>query len=175
MGSWGVKVTESDYGLDLLAVVTENHLHKAGYKNFNVKEALKLLKEHILAGIKRTNAGCSEEEMDFYIGVTYPGRYGQAVTLIAECLVEFFSSGGFVVGSYNKATRKLTEKQVIEFIFSKDDLAALLKDLQSVLDPKHDFFCSWEDSDYFEEWKSHIDGLCESLENKIAEYGKSTE
>ncbi len=37
MGSWGVKATESDYGLDLLAVITDKHLCKNGYNRFNVK------------------------------------------------------------------------------------------------------------------------------------------
>jgi hypothetical protein len=171
MGSWGVKATESDYGLNMLAIVSDKLLSKDGYKRFNVKDALELLKEHVITGIKRANYGCSEVEMEFYISDAFPERYGQAVTLIAECLYEFFDSGAFVTSDYDNGTKKLTEHRVTKFTFNRDDLTALLNGLQRILNPEHAVSRTWEDSDSFNGWQAHINSLCESIEKQISSNG----
>lgn len=43
MGTWGITVRESDYGLDLLDLLILQQLKEADFAIFNVSEAIKLL------------------------------------------------------------------------------------------------------------------------------------
>ena len=35
------------------------------------------------------------------------------------------------------------------------------------IDSNHAIYSSWKDSDYFDEWLSHVNLLCKSLKNQI--------
>lgn len=87
-----------------------------------------------------------------HMSVTFPYRYNHAVMLIAECLADCFCTGELLT----------------EFIFTAADLSNLLADQQNLLDPKDDLYSSWEESDYFDDWQSHVKMLCESLKKQIA-------
>ena len=44
MGSWGITMRESDYGLDLLATIVATQLKVADFSTFNVTDALEVIK-----------------------------------------------------------------------------------------------------------------------------------
>lgn len=165
MGSWGVKATESDYGLDLLDVVIKEQLRKANFINFNVKEALQLLREHIIKEIKHCNRGCSKDEMAFYIEVTFPDRYEYAVQLIAECLVDFITDERWVViVDFDKKYRPI-KKEIKQFYYTRNDLKSLIGELQKLMQPESDLYLSWKGGDGFEKWHLHITALLTCLHN----------
>ena len=44
MGSWGVTMRQSDYGLDLLGTIIDTQLKTVDFRNFHVADALELFK-----------------------------------------------------------------------------------------------------------------------------------
>ena len=58
MGSWGITMRESDYGLDLLGTVAASQLKQVDFSIFNTAETIELLRQDILEEIKRANWGC---------------------------------------------------------------------------------------------------------------------
>ncbi len=166
MGAWGVKAIESDYGLDLLALVEERYLRERNYERFSVCEVMVFLKEHITQQIRHTNRGASDEAMLEYIEYNFPGCYDQAVVLMAELLVKYFERGNIVLDVYERGKEPIS-KTITNMICSGDDLNGLLTDLQTVLDPDRDLYRSWESGDYFHEWQAHVQALCDDLKNQI--------
>ena len=89
MGSWGITMRQSDDGLDMLDLLILQQLKEADFAIFNATEAIELLRQDILEGIKKANQGCSPEDMDFYIKANFPQNFTQAELLIAECLADY--------------------------------------------------------------------------------------
>ena len=58
MGSWGITMRQSDYGLDLLGTIVDTQLKAANFATFNVAEAIDVLRQDILEEIKRANRDC---------------------------------------------------------------------------------------------------------------------
>jgi hypothetical protein len=141
MGAWGVKATESDYGLDLMAVIEERYLRKRNYEQFNVSEVVAFVKEHIIEQIRYVNRGASEKAMLGYIEFNFPGQYDQAVILIAEQLADYFEGGHIDIEVYERG-KEPTIKAITNVIYTSEDLSSLLADLQSVLDPSSSQYCA---------------------------------
>ena len=57
MGSWGITMRQSDYGLDLLGTIVNTQLKAADFNIFNVTDALETIKADIMEEIRRTNRG----------------------------------------------------------------------------------------------------------------------
>ena len=47
MGSWGITMRESDYGLDLLGTIVGTQLKAVDFSTFNVADALEVIKDNI--------------------------------------------------------------------------------------------------------------------------------
>jgi hypothetical protein len=167
MGAWGVKATESDYGLNLLDVIEERYLRERNYERFDVGEIVELLKTHITEQIRKDNREAPQEDIEFYVGINFPGSYDQAVLLVSELLAGFFSRGKIVIDVYENGKSEPTRKKISNVIYTQDNLSALLTDLQTVLSPDRALYRSWEESEYFHKWRSHIQRLSNSLQNQI--------
>ena len=74
MGSWGITMRQSDYGLDLLGSIVEAQLKKVEFSTFNVAEAIGLLRRDILDEIKRANQGCPPGEAGLLHQRQFPAR-----------------------------------------------------------------------------------------------------
>ena len=46
MGAWGVRSKESDFGLDLLNLISKEQLFKVDFAYFNVAEGISLLEDY---------------------------------------------------------------------------------------------------------------------------------
>lgn len=167
MGAWGVTARESDTGLNYLGIVEDRIFKKSGYKYFNVKEITELLSRYIIDEVKTINKGCPEENMDDYVQVAFPYRYGNAVILISECLVEYFDNGELALDFYKAGEKEPSVIKITDFIYTRDDLSHLLSELQNMLNPNHGLYVAWKDSDYFDEWQSHIKALSDNLKNQM--------
>ena len=60
MGSWGITMRESDYGLDLLNVIIEEQLKPIQFAYFDTGKAIGVLRQHILEEIIYRNQNCSQ-------------------------------------------------------------------------------------------------------------------
>jgi len=167
VGSWGVTTRESDYGLDLLTVANDRYLRGVKFKTFHVKHITELLRSHIIGEFVKESNGWETHYIDFFYDYTFPYHYAHAVILIAECFTEYRNKGNFLIYDY-KAAKK---RRIVNFIFTNEDLRALRSELQSILDPKHSLYESWQNSDYFNEWQAHIQMLCDTLLQAMTEGG----
>ena len=48
MGSWGITMRESDYGLDLLGTIVATQLKAVDFYTFNAADALEVIKADIM-------------------------------------------------------------------------------------------------------------------------------
>ena len=167
MGNWGIRAHDSDEGLDMLAVADERYLRGMKYKTFHVKHVTELLRSHIVDKFAKESFGWEAEYTDFFYDHTFPYRFAHAVVLVAECFAEYQRKGKYTI--YDCKTEK--NRRIAEFIFTNKDLESLLTELRSILDPGHSLYESWQESNSFNEWKSHMQTLCGTLLQAISEGG----
>jgi hypothetical protein len=173
VGSWGVSSHESDCGLDLLAVAEERYLRGVKFKTFHIKHVTEILRSHIVDEFAKESIGWKSLYIDFFYDYTFSYRFAHAVILVAECFAEYRQTGKYIFDDFS--TEKAYKRKITEFIYTNKDLNALRTELQSILDPQHALYDSWEDSDSFNEWQAHICMLCETLAQAISEGGDGYE
>ena len=167
MGSWGITMRQSDYGLDLLGSIVEAQLKKVEFSTFNVAEAIGLLRRDILDEIKRANQGCPPEKLDYYINANFPRDFTQAALLIAECLADYYRAGELTVTEYVGENYDPVDHHIKGVTVTNAELKILLDELRKVQDPEHEIYQSWfEDSDC-EKWLAHIRSVQQSLEKNL--------
>jgi len=167
MGSWGITMRQSDYGLDLLGSIVEAQLKKVEFSTFNVAEAIGLLRRDILDEIKRANQGCPPEKLDYYINANFPRDFTQAALLIAECLADYYRTGELIVTEYVGENYDPVDHHIKGVTVTNAELKILLDELRKVQDPEHEIYQSWfEDSDC-EKWLAHIRAVQQSLEKNL--------
>ena len=174
MGSWGITMRQSDYGLDLLDTIVKTQLKKVDFSTFNVAEAISLLRQEILDEIKRANRGCSPEKMDCYINENFPENFTQAALLVAECLADYYRTGGLTVTEYVGRNYDQVDHRITDFTVTKDDLQSLLDELRRVQDPENPMYKSWFRDSVRKEWLAHIRSVQQVLEKHGGIHGKTT-
>lgn len=168
MGSWGVTMRESDYGLDMLDSIMEAQFEKNDFKYFHAAQAVELLRQEILEEIERSCRGCSPEELENYIGMNFPGDFQQAAMLVAECLAEYYENGELVVYDYSGRNTGPEERHIREVVVTEEDLRLLLEQLRNALSPESEMMSEWEwEEGCKEKWIAYAEGLCRALEQQI--------
>ena len=163
MGSWGVTMRQSDYGLDLLGVIVGTQLKAADFSSFRVADALEVIKADIMEEIRRANRGCSAEDLVFYFSENFPCNFTQGALLIAECLADYYRTGELVVYDYVGENYDPVEHHIKDFVVTEADLKLLLDELQSVQNPEHWLYRSWLRDETREEWLAHIQSVYQTL------------
>ena len=100
MGSWGITMRESDYGLDLLSAIVNRQLKALDFSTFKVADALEVIKADIMEEIRLANRGCSAADLAHYFSENFPHNFTQGALLIAECLADYYRTGELVVYDY---------------------------------------------------------------------------
>ena len=168
MGSWGITMRESDYGLDLLGTIVGTQLKAADFSTFIVADALEVIKADIMEEIRRANRGCSALDMVFYFSENFPNRFTQGALLIAECLDDYYRTGELVVYDYIGENYDPVEHRIKEFVITENDLQLLLEELQSVQDPEHEEYKSWRDDETRNKWLCHIQRVYQTLKEHFS-------
>ena len=163
MGSWGVTMRQSDYGLDLLGVIVATQLKAADFSSFRVADALEVIKADIMEEIRRANRGCSAEDLVFYFSENFPHNFTQGALLIAECLADYYRTGDLLVYEYVGENYDPVEHRIKDFVVTQTDLKLLLDELQSVQDPEHWLYRSWFREETREEWLVQIQRVYQTL------------
>ena len=132
MGSWGITMRQSDYGLDLLGTIVNTQLKAADFNIFNVMDALEAIKADIMEEIRQANRGCSAADLVFYFSQNFPVDFTQRALLIAECLADYYRTGELIVTEYVGEKYDPVDHHIKEFVATPADLKILLDELQSV-------------------------------------------
>jgi hypothetical protein len=171
VGSWGVRAHTSDCGLDLLSAAADKYLRGVKYKTFHVRHITELLRAHIIDEFAKESIGWEAHYIDFFYAYTLPYDFAHAAILVAECFAEYRQKGKYSIYDYEAEKNR----RVAEFIFTDADLKFLRAELQSVLNPEHSLYESWKDSESFDEWRAHIQTLCDTLSQAVGEGGGGNE
>ena len=100
MGSWGITMRESDYGLDPLDTIVTTQLKAADFSTFNVADTLEVIKADIMEEIRKTNRGSSEVELVLYFSECFPQNFTHGALLLVECLADYYRTGELIVTEY---------------------------------------------------------------------------
>ena len=69
MGSWGVTMRQSDYGLDLLGTTIDTQLKAVNFLIFKVADVLEVLKADIVKEIMRAKRGRGTEKAKVFVAL----------------------------------------------------------------------------------------------------------
>ena len=167
MGSWGITMRESDYGLDLLGAIVNRQLKALDFSTFKVTDALEVIKADIMEEIRLANRGCSAADLVYYFSENFPHNFTQGALLIAECLADYYRTKELVVYDYVGENYDPVEHRIREFVVSKADLQLLLEELQNVQAPEHWLYQSWIRDETRKEWLNHIKSVYQTLEEHM--------
>lgn len=163
MGSWGITMRESDYGLDLLGTIVGTQLKVEDFSTFNVADALEVIKADIMEEIRQANRGCSAEDLVFSFSKKFPRSFTEGALLIAECLANYYRTGELVVYDYAGENYNPVEHRIREFVVTEADLKLLLKELQGIQNPEHWLYRSWFRNETRNKWLDQILNICQTL------------
>ena len=82
MGSWGITMRESDYGLDLLGAIIDRQLKVLDFSTFKVADVLEVIKADIMEEIRQAKRGCSAAELVTFFSERFPYNFTQGALLI---------------------------------------------------------------------------------------------
>jgi hypothetical protein len=162
-----VRAHESDCGLDLLAVAEDGYLRGVKFKTFHVRHITELLRSHIIDEFSKESYGWEAQYIDFFYDYTFPTNFAHAVMLVAECFAEYLQNGKYQILD-SKTGRN---RRIAEFIITDGDVESLRAELQSILDPAHAMYDSWEDSASLNEWRAHVQMLSDTLTQALTKGG----
>ena len=163
MGSWGITMRQSDYGLDLLETIEGAQLKAVNFSTFSVADALEVIKADIMEEIRQASRGCPAAELVSYFSENFPRNFTQGALLIAECLADYYRTGELIVYDYVGENYDPVEHRIREFVITEADLHLLLEELQSVQVPEHWLYRSWRDDETRREWLNHIQSVYQIL------------
>ena len=150
MGAWGIKALESDEGLDMIGILTDEYLSK--HSVLNLDEILELMKQEGMLGEDLS-------DIDFL--------YDNTAMALAELYFQWKDDGKLNYDTDNSIWCKVTD-----FTASKKALAFLLRQLTDIKNevPDEDDIRGivdlWKDEDSGKidpEWSEHLERLIERL------------
>ena len=163
MGSWGITMRESDYGLDLLGAIVNRQLKALDFSTFKVTDALEVIKADIMEEIRLANRGCSADDLVFYFSENFPKNFTKGALLVAECLADYYRTGELVVYEHIAKNCDLVERHIREFVVTDADLQLLLSELQNVQNPEHEIYQDWINDETRNKWLTHIQCVYQTL------------
>lgn len=150
MGAWGIKALESDEGLDMIGILTDEYLSK--HSVLNLDEILELMKQEGMLGEDLS-------DIDFL--------YDNTAMALAELYFQWKDDGKLNYDTDNSIWCKVTD-----FTASKKALAFLLRQLTDIKnevpdeDDIREIVDLWKDEDSGKidpEWSEHLERLIERL------------
>ena len=142
-------------------------LKAVNFSNFNVADALEVIKADIMEEIRQANRGCSAADLVFYFTENFPRNFTQGALLIAECLTDYYRTGELIVYDYVGENYDPVEHRISEFVVTEADLHLLLEELQSVQVPEHWLYRSWIRDETRKEWLAHIQSVYLALKEHV--------
>ena len=163
MGSCGITMRQSDYGLDLLGSVVDTRLKEADFAAFNVTDAFEAIKTDIMEEIRQANRGCSAANLVSYFGEDFPRKFTQGALLIAECLDDYYRTGELIVTEYVGEKYDPVDHHIKKVVVTAANLKILLEELQIVQNPEYWLYQSWFREEIRWDWIKHIQSVYHTL------------
>lgn len=150
MGAWGIKALESDEGLDVIDILTNEYVpeHQVLY----LGEIIELMKVE-------TMLGADSSQIDFL--------FDNTAMALAELYLQWKDDGKLDYDNEESVWDKVTD-----FIATKEALDVLLKQLTDIKnevpdeDGEREIAELWKDGNSWEEWNNHLDILIQRLEHE---------
>ena len=150
MGSWGVKALESDEGLDVIDILTNEYVPE--HPVLDLGEIIELMKEEVMLG-------ADFSQIDFL--------FDNTAMALAELYFQWKD-----VGKLDQGTEESVWNKVTDFMTSKEALDLLLRQLTDIKnevpdeDGEREIAELWKNGNSWEKWNNHLDMLIQRLEQE---------
>ena len=150
MGSWGVKALESDEGLDVIDILTNEYVPE--HPVLDLGEIIELMKEEVMLG-------ADFSQIDFL--------FDNTAMALAELYFQWKD-----VGKLDSGTEESVWNKVTDFMTSKEALDLLLRQLTDIKnevpdeDGEREIAELWKNGNSWEKWNNHLDMLIQRLEQE---------
>ena len=150
MGSWGVKALESDEGLDVIDILTNEYVPE--HPVLVLGEIIELMKEEVMLG-------ADFSQIDFL--------FDNTAMALAELYFQWKD-----VGKLDYGTEESVWNKVTDFMTSKEALDLLLRQLTDIKnevpdeDGEREIAELWKNGNSWEKWNNHLDMLIQRLEQE---------
>lgn len=150
MGAWGVKALQSDEGLDVIDILTNEYVPE--HPVLDLGEIIELMKEEVMLGADLS-------QIDFL--------FDNTAMALAELYFQWKDFGKLDYGTEESVWNKVTD-----FMTSKEALDLLLRQLTDIKnevpdeDGEREIAELWKDGNSWEEWNNHLDILIQRLEHE---------
>ena len=150
MGSWGVKALESDEGLDVIDILTNEYVPE--HPVLDLGEIIELMKEEVMLG-------ADFSQIDFL--------FDNTAMALAELHFQWKDVGKLDYGTEESVLNKVTD-----FMTSKEALDLLLRQLTDIKnevpdeDGEREIAELWKNGNSWEKWNNHLDMLIQRLEQE---------
>lgn len=150
MGAWGVKALQSDEGLDVIDILTNEYIPE--HPVLDLGEIIELMKEEVMLGADLS-------QIDFL--------FDNTAMALAELYFQWKDFGKLDYGTEESVWNKVTD-----FMTSKEALDLLLRQLTDIKnevpdeDGEREIAELWKDGNSWEEWNNHLDILIQRLEHE---------
>ena len=150
MGSWGVKALESDEGLDVIDILTNEYVPE--HPVLDLGEIIELMKEEVMLG-------ADFSQIDFL--------FDNTAMALAKLYFQWKD-----VGKLDYGTEESVWNKVTDFMTSKEALDLLLRQLTDIKnevpdeDGEREIAELWKNGNSWEKWNNHLDMLIQRLEQE---------
>lgn len=150
MGSWGVKALESDEGLDVIDILTNEYVPE--HPVLDLGEIIELMKEEVMLG-------ADFSQIDFL--------FDNTAMALAELYFQWKD-----VSKLDYGTEESVWNKVTDFMTSKEALDLLLRQLTDIKnevpdeDGEREIAELWKNGNSWEKWNNHLDMLIQRLEQE---------
>ena len=173
MGSWGIEIKQSDYGLDLLMELVREQLAPDGFQIFNVPLALKTLRAFCKEALATTYAPGNRLNHLSELRYMWMSFYDPAYLLIADCVAEFYRTGVLAVDDHDRETDKFIPKVIHEMHITQWNLHQLVAKLEKMQDPVRPICEGWMSDEIRKKWLEYINELQKELQKHLKMEGKT--
>ena len=149
-----ISVKETAFGQDMLEVLIEKQLRQVKFLEFDVPQAIKTIKSHLVSQFA-PQKGEYPSELRFM----YPTYFDSVRVLIAEYVAEFFLTGKIVFSELNTNTWEYIDHEIRQIVLTETETDMFLRVLLKVQNPTHDMCSRWKDPVDCERWKTHIQAV----------------
>ena len=116
MGTWGITMRQSHYGLDPLRAIVDTRLKTVDFLSFHAADALELIKAVIIEEIRWAYRGCPAADLVSYFSENFPPQFYSEARLIAECLADHYRTGELIVYEYTCESCEPVEHRIINVV-----------------------------------------------------------
>lgn len=167
MGSWGIKIRQSDYGLDLMLELVREQLAPDEFRVFDVPLALKTLRAFCKKALATTYEPGERLKHLPEIAYMWMVFYDPAYLLIADCVAEFYRTGSLAVDDYDRETDEPIPKVIREMHITQRELRLLITKLTRIQAPDRPLYEMWGTDEKREKWLAYIQSLREELQKYL--------